>query len=97
MLPAAAVNRPRRILSGSPLFQTGGQPHPHIFLEIAVEELVIILDYEACGRGDLPGGYRVFSMPKLNIREQMAAYKEAADRAAPEEALLCPKKAAPER
>lgn len=32
------------------------------------------------GREDIPDEHRVFSMPKLNIREQMAAYKEVIDR-----------------
>ena len=49
------------------------------------------------GRDDIPDEYRVFSMPKLNIREQMAAYKEVADRAAPEKDHLSPKKEVPER
>ena len=49
------------------------------------------------GRDDIPDEYRVFSMPKLNIREQMAAYKEVADRAAPEKDHLLPKKEVPER
>lgn len=49
------------------------------------------------GRDDIPDEYRVFSMPKLNIREQMAVYKEVADRAAPEKDHLLPKKEVPER
>ena len=49
------------------------------------------------GREDIPDEHRVFSMPKLNIREQMAAYKEVADRAAPEKDHLSPKKEVPER
>lgn len=49
------------------------------------------------GRDDIPDEYRVFSMPKLNIREQMAAYKEVADRAAPEKDHLLPQKEVPER
>ena len=32
------------------------------------------------GREDIPDEHKVFSMPKLNIREQMAAYKEVIDR-----------------
>ena len=32
---------------------------------------------------DIPAGQRVFSMPKLPIREQMAAYREMMDRAPP--------------
>lgn len=32
------------------------------------------------GIEDIPAGQRVFSMPKLSIREQMAAYKEIIDR-----------------
>lgn len=32
------------------------------------------------GREDIPDEHRVFSMPKLTIREQMAAYKEIIDR-----------------
>ena len=32
------------------------------------------------GREDIPDEHRVFSMPKLNIREQMAAYKAVIDR-----------------
>lgn len=34
------------------------------------------------GREDIPDEQRVFSMPKLPIREQMAAYQEMADRSA---------------
>lgn len=36
------------------------------------------------GRDDIPEEHRVFALPKLSIREQMAAYKEVADRAAPD-------------
>ena len=32
------------------------------------------------GREDIPDEYRVFSMPKLSIREQMSAFKEIIDR-----------------
>lgn len=32
------------------------------------------------GREDIPDEHRVFAYPKLNIREQMAAYKEVIDR-----------------
>ena len=32
------------------------------------------------GRDDIPDEYRVFSMPKLSIREQMCAFKEIIDR-----------------
>lgn len=32
------------------------------------------------GRDDIPDEHKVFSMPKLTIREQMAAYKEIIDR-----------------
>ena len=34
------------------------------------------------GREDIPDEHRIFSYPKLNIREQMAAYKEVIDRSA---------------
>ena len=34
------------------------------------------------GREDIPDEQRVFSMPKLPIREQIAAYQEMADRSA---------------
>lgn len=32
------------------------------------------------GRDDIPDEHRVFSMPKLSIREQMSAFKEIIDR-----------------
>lgn len=32
------------------------------------------------GRDDIPDEHRVFSMPKLSIREQMSAFKEIVDR-----------------
>ena len=32
------------------------------------------------GRDDIPDEHRVFSMPRLSIREQMAAFKEVIDR-----------------
>ena len=32
------------------------------------------------GRDDIPDEHRVFSMPRLSIREQMAAYKEMIDK-----------------
>ncbi len=38
------------------------------------------------GREDIPDEHRVFSMPKLTIREQMAAYKEIVDRSSLEAA-----------
>ena len=34
------------------------------------------------GREDIPAEHRIFSFPKLNIREQMAAYQEVSDKAA---------------
>lgn len=34
------------------------------------------------GRKDIPAEHRIFAFPKLNIREQMAAYQEVSDRAA---------------
>lgn len=43
------------------------------------------------GREDIPDEQRVFSMPKLPIREQMAAYQEMADRAAPSAERPAPK------
>lgn len=36
------------------------------------------------GREDIPPEHRVFSMPKLSIREQMAAYKDMPEQTAPE-------------
>ena len=33
------------------------------------------------GRDDIPPEHKVFSFPRLGIREQMAAYKEVVDRA----------------
>ncbi|MGN1026698.1 MAG: antirestriction protein ArdA [Faecousia sp.] len=36
------------------------------------------------GRDDIPDEYRVFSMPKLSIREQMCAFKEIIDRSSTE-------------
>ena len=49
------------------------------------------------GREDIPDEHRVFSMPKLNIREQMAAYKEVIDRSSLEGERLHPRKEVPER
>ncbi|MDU5293923.1 MAG: antirestriction protein ArdA [Clostridium sp.] len=43
------------------------------------------------GIEDIPDEQRVFSMPKLPIREQMAAYQEMADRAAPSAERPAPK------
>lgn len=43
------------------------------------------------GREDIPDEQRVFSMPKLPIREQMAAYQEIANRAAPSTERPAPK------
>jgi len=34
------------------------------------------------GRDDIPPEHRIFAYPKLNIREQMAAYQEIIDRSA---------------
>ena len=34
------------------------------------------------GRDDIPDEHRIFAYPKLNIREQMAAYKEIIDKSA---------------
>jgi len=44
------------------------------------------------GREDIPDEHKVFSMPKLNIREQMAAYKEVIDRSSLESERLHPRK-----
>lgn len=49
------------------------------------------------GREDIPDEHKVFSMPKLNIREQMAAYKEVIDRSSMEGERLHPRKEVPER
>lgn len=49
------------------------------------------------GREDIPDEHKVFSMPKLNIREQMTAYKEIIDRSSLEGERLHPRKEAPER
>lgn len=35
-------------------------------------------------RKDIPEEHRVFSMPELSIREQMAAYKDTPEQASPE-------------
>lgn len=43
------------------------------------------------GREDIPDEQRVFSMPKVPIREQMAAYREMADRASPPAERAAPK------
>ena len=49
------------------------------------------------GREDIPDEHKVFSMPKLNIREQMAAYKEVIDRSSLEGERLHPRKEHDER
>ena len=49
------------------------------------------------GREDIPDEHKVFSMPKLNSREQMAAYKEIIDRSSLEGERLHPRKEVPER
>ena len=49
------------------------------------------------GRKDIPDEHKVFSIPKLNIREQMAAYKEIIDRSSLEGERLHPRKEVPER
>ena len=49
------------------------------------------------GLEDIPDEHKVFSMPKLNIREQMAAYKEVIDRSSLEGEQLHPRKEVPER
>lgn len=49
------------------------------------------------GREDIPDEHKVFSMPKLNIREQMAAYKEIIDRSSLEGERLHLRKEVPER
>ena len=49
------------------------------------------------GREDIPDEHKVFSLPKLNIREQMAAYKEIIDRSSLEGERLHPRKEVPER
>ena len=49
------------------------------------------------GREDIPDEHKGFSMPKLNIREQMAAYKEVIDRSSLEGERLHPRKEVPER
>ena len=49
------------------------------------------------GREDIPDEHKVFSMPKLNIREQMAAYKEVINRSSLEGERLHPRKEVPER
>lgn len=43
------------------------------------------------GRDDIPDEHRVFSMPRLSIREQMAAFKEVIDRSSLEGKRKLPK------
>ena len=43
------------------------------------------------GRDDIPDEHRVFSMPRLSIREQMAAFKEVIDRSSLEGERKLPK------
>lgn len=49
------------------------------------------------GREDIPDEQRVFSMPRVPIREQMAAYQEMADRASPPAERTAPKAGREER
>ena len=49
------------------------------------------------GMEDIPPEHRIFAYPKLNIREQMAAYKEVIDRSSLEGERLHPKKEHDER
>ena len=44
------------------------------------------------GIEDIPTEHRIFAYPKLNIREQMAAYKEVIDRSSLEGEHLHPRK-----
>ena len=44
------------------------------------------------GREDIPDEHKVFSMPKLSIREQMSAFKEIIDRSSLEGERLHPRK-----
>ena len=44
------------------------------------------------GIEDIPTEHRIFAYPKLNIREQMAAYKEVIDRSSLEGERLHPRK-----
>ena len=44
------------------------------------------------GIEDIPAEHRIFAYPKLNIREQMAAYKEVIDRSSLEGERLHPRK-----
>ncbi len=44
------------------------------------------------GIEDIPAEHRIFAYPKLNIREQMAAYKEVIDRSSLEGRCLHPRK-----
>ena len=49
------------------------------------------------GIEDIPAEHRIFAYPKLNIREQMAAYKEVIDRSSLEGERLHPRKEHDER
>ena len=49
------------------------------------------------GIEDIPAEHRIFAYPKLNIREQMAAYKEVIDRSSLEGERLNPRKEHDER
>ena len=49
------------------------------------------------GLEDIPDEHKVFTMPKVNNREQMAAYKEVIDRSSLEGERLHPRKEVPER
>ena len=44
------------------------------------------------GIEDIPAEHRIFAYPKLNIREQIAAYKEVIDRSSLEGERLHPRK-----
>ena len=49
------------------------------------------------GMENIPPEHRIFAYPKLNIREQMAAYKEVIDRSSLEGERLHPRKEHDER
>ena len=82
------------IAGGGILRLRRGHGHSHVAGLELHRGAIVVRDGKEVYHGieDIPAEHRIFAYPKLNIREQMAAYKEVIDRSSLEGERLHPRK-----
>ena len=97
MAPAAKLRKygsAARIVSTAPMGSTTPESTPPKNALPLLSPSARSGDFKEVYHGieDIPAEHRIFAYPKLNIREQMAAYKEVIDRSSLEGERLHPRK-----